>query len=538
MKVFTVSISALLLDVLRRLLFRYWRFNRWNAILAHVPELKCAKHPVLGAWPEFLKNQDRVHDWRTALTVSQGIHLARVPQPFFIRSSSLLYTSDPTVVRHILKDQFPVYSKLSPSEDFFWSGFVQLLGRGIFTAQHGIGAPDAGALWQIHRKVASNIFSRNNFNEGMAEVFMRKAEVLKKLLAEKASSSTDGRVVDMQKLFFAFSMDSIMEIFCGIPTFTLTGGECTIATEFDNAQKLLMLYSVGSLKTAAIFDLIAWPLGGRGLLSMLHKRMHPHGAGLLRSIRKIDQGLAAVIEARRKDPNLHNCSDLLALFMRASDPDTGKHFTDDDLRAIVLNFFMAGRDTTASLLSWLFFELSIHPGIQERLAAEVSGSNYMHAKNLSQEVQKLEYLNAVVFETLRLHPPVPLNPKVSMSDDRLPDGTCIPAGSRIFYLVYAMGRDPDRYPEPLEFRPERWIPFKEPLPHEFPQFQAGPRICLGKEMALFETKLLTAELLRCFRFSLKDGELPNIRPGIGVTMAVRNGLDAFSNSLLLAVERL
>ena len=85
---------------------------------------------------------------------------------------------------------------------------------------------------------------------------------------------------------------------------------------------------------------------------------------------------------------------------------------------------------------------------------------------------------------LRLHPPVPVDIKQCVKEDVWPDGTVIPPRSSINYHVYGMGRDPDRWPEPLALRPERWIEMKSPpTAYEFPVFQAGPRICLGLNMA-------------------------------------------------------
>eukprot|EP00913_Durusdinium_trenchii_P012650 g11879.t1 len=91
-------------------------------------------------------------------------------------------------------------------------------------------------------------------------------------------------------------------------------------------------------------------------------------------------------------------------------------------------------------------------------------------------------------------------------DDVVPGGFTIPKWSTIAYVPYAMGRDATRYPEPLAFRPERWIPFTPPAHHEFPVFQAGPRICLGMDMALFEAKTITVELLRFLRFEMVEGQ--------------------------------
>eukprot|EP00434_Breviolum_minutum_P005220 symbB.v1.2.004601.t1/scaffold259.1/size252385/3 len=134
---------------------------------------------------------------------------------------------------------------------------------------------------------------------------------------------------------------------------------------------------------------------------------------------------------------------------------------------------------------------------------------------------QMPYLNGVFYETLRLWPPVPQDSKIAFSDDVLPDGTKVPKNTMLLFMPYVIGRDPQLYKDPLVFRPERWIPFEQPPPHEFPVFQAGPRICLGMDMAIFEAKIVAVELLRKFHFDLVPGQ--EITYGQKITMNIRNG---------------
>ncbi|CAK9106002.1 unnamed protein product [Durusdinium trenchii] len=174
---------------------------------------------------------------------------------------------------------------------------------------------------------------------------------------------------------------------------------------------------------------------------------------------------------------------------------------------MVFHLIIAGRDTTAGLLSFMAYELARNPEVQEKLHQEIMQKlppqSSLDWKSLS--ATDMPYLNGVIYETLRLWPPVPLDPKMAFEDDVVPGGFTIPKWSTIAYVPYAMGRDATRYPEPLAFRPERWIPFTPPAHHEFPVFQAGPRICLGMDMALFEAKTITVELLRFLRFEMVEG---------------------------------
>ena len=95
-------------------------------------------------------------------------------------------------------------------------------------------------------------------------------------------------------------------------------------------------------------------------------------------------------------------------------------------------------------------------------------------------------------------------------------------GAWVAYNSWGMGRDPERYDKPQDMRPERWIPWKQPDPYEFPVFQAGPRVCLGKDMALFEAKLLTTMLIRCFRFEMDPAEAAKVTYSMMMTMSICN----------------
>lgn len=182
------------------------------------------------------------------------------------------------------------------------------------------------------------------------------------------------------------------------------------------------------------------------------------------------------------------------------------------LRDVVLNFVIAGRDTTACTLTWMFYILSTHPEIQQKVQKEIEAKFPVGTTPTiaSLSARELPYLNGLVYEALRLYPPVPEDSKEASADDVFPDGTAVPNSVACLFLVYAMGRDPQLYPDPLAVKPERWIPFKEPSPYQFPVFQAGPRICLGMNMALFELKVLATMLIRNYSFELAPGEAEKI----------------------------
>lgn len=201
---------------------------------------------------------------------------------------------------------------------------------------------------------------------------------------------------------------------------------------------------------------------------------------------------------------------------------------------------IAGRDTTACTLSWMFYILATHPEIQDKVCREVDeklpSGGQLDLKAVGHA--ELPYMHGVLFETLRLYPPVPADKKEVVNDDVLPDGTMLPKGAMVDWLSYTMGRNPEVYPEPSAVKPERWIPFKEPLPHEFPVFQAGPRLCLGMHMAIFEAKILASSLLRDYTFEISPAEAEKITYlPMSLTMSICNSKEQDSHNLWLTPKR-
>ncbi|GFQ08839.1 cytochrome p450 704c1, partial [Phtheirospermum japonicum] len=207
--------------------------------------------------------------------------------------------------------------------------------------------------------------------------------------------------------------------------------------------------------------------------------------------------------------------DILSRFLQLTDTDTDPKY----LRDIILNFIIAGKDTTATTLSWFVYMLCKNPLVQEKVAKEIehaTDSNEVtkniseFAASLSEEsLEKMHYLHAALTETMRLYPAVPVDPKISMSDDTLPDGFHVNKGDMVAYQPYAMGRMKFIWGDDAEeYKPERWIDengcFKPESPFKFTAFQAGPRICLGKEFAYRQMKIFSAVLLRFFVFKMSN----------------------------------
>ncbi|KAM6584623.1 hypothetical protein CsatB_011625 [Cannabis sativa] len=204
--------------------------------------------------------------------------------------------------------------------------------------------------------------------------------------------------------------------------------------------------------------------------------------------------------------------DILSRFLQVTENDPIY------LRDVILNVIIAGKDTTATTLAWFIYMLCKHPSVQEKVVNELREvtnakgvTNFVEfAESLSDEVlEKMQYLHAAITETLRIYPAVPVDGKICLADDTLPDGYSVRKGDFVAYQPYAMGRMKCLWGDDAEqFRPERWLNengvFQPQSPFKFTAFQAGPRICLGKEFAYRQLKIFAAVLLSYFEFKLSD----------------------------------
>ena len=169
--------------------------------------------------------------------------------------------------------------------------------------------------------------------------------------------------------------------------------------------------------------------------------------------------------------------------------------------------FAAGTDTTSTAMEWAMAEVITHPDsmrkLQDELRAAVGGSGHVITED---HIDKLHYLKAVVKETLRLHPPIPLLVPREPQDDAEILGHHVPAGTRVVINAWAIGRDPKYWEAPEEFRPERFedstVDFTGSS-YEFLPFGAGRRICPAINFALPVLEIAVASLVRHF-----DWEIP------------------------------
>ncbi len=238
------------------------------------------------------------------------------------------------------------------------------------------------------------------------------------------------------------------------------------------------------------------------------------------ALASLDRAIYEIIAARRRSDTAGD--DLLGLLIGVRDEETGAGMSDRQLRDEAITLFVAGHETTAVALTWVWHLLAAHPDAAERVRAELAGALGERAPATA-DLPRLPYARMVIDEAMRLYPPAWITNRQAIADDQI-CGYHIPAGAIVLISPYVMHRHPAYWENPDSFDPERFTPERSAgRPHYayFP-FGGGPRQCIGKGLALIEAQLILATLARRFRLRHVAGH--SIAPQALVTLRPRGGL--------------
>lgn len=404
----------------------------------------------------------------------------------------VLFTFQPENYKAILANQFNDFA-LGKRH----SHFLPLLGDGIFTLDfHG---------WKNSRAMLRPQFSR----EQIAHVRSLEPHVL--TLASHIKKA-QGNVFDLQDLFFKFTVDTATEILFGESVYCLRDGTVPEKPphnlfpgreEFGEAFNLTQRYLAMRAYSQVFYRFVDGP-GFRKAC----KKVHAFAKYYVQ--KALDTPLD---ELERKSQKGYTF--LYELVKQTRDPKV--------LQDQLLNIMVAGRDTTAGLLSFTFFELSRNPEVYERLKQEVlvqfgEGTQEDIDNITFESLKKCEYLKWILNEVLRMYPSVPMNFREATKDTVLPTGggpdgnapVFVAKGTTVAYSVYHTHRDPQYYGKDADqFRPERWAENLK-LGWAYLPFNGGPRICLGQQFALTEASYVVVRLIQMFPnlVSAYEGEYP------------------------------
>lgn len=233
--------------------------------------------------------------------------------------------------------------------------------------------------------------------------------------------------------------------------------------------------------------------------------------------RQIHQLLQAEIEERRTQAEAGR-TDVLSLMMAARD-ENGQAMSDEELRDELLTILFAGHETTATTLAWALYQIHQQPTVREKLLHEVDGLG----ENPSPlEIAQLPYLTAVCQETLRMYPVLPaIFARITKSPVAIA-GHQFDAGTTLLPSIYLVHYRQDLYPEPEQFKPQRFFE-RQYAPSEYLPFGGGSRRCLGYALAQLEIKLVLATILSRYQLTLATDKPVRLQRR-GFTLAPTGGV--------------
>ncbi|XP_031252580.1 cytochrome P450 94B3-like [Pistacia vera] len=444
--------------------------------------------PVIGCLVAFYKNQHRLLDWYTELLAKSATKTIVVSR-FGARRT--IVTANPENVEYMLKTNFNNFPKGKP----FTEILGDFLGYGIFNVD--------GELWRTQRKLASHEFSANSLKEFLMNKL--KDEVENRLLPVLEGVAETSQVVDLQQLLRRLAFNMICKVSFGVDRCCLdpSSPALSLAKAFDMASEI-------SARRATEPLFLVWKIKKWfGIGS--ERRLRDAIEVVQEYVEEIIQSKKMTIHGKGKDCH----QDFLSRLILGGEDE-------EVIRDLMISLIMAGRDTTSAAMTWLFWLISCNPEIEQELVKEIK---FTKGKTFDYEsLKELKLLKASLCESMRLYPPVAWDSKHAVVNDLLPDGTPVQAGDRVTYFPYGMGRMEALWGKDwFEFKPERWFyrkgKPKRVCPYKFPVFQAGPRVCLGKEMAFIQMKYVVASILEQFEIIPVRSDQPVFVPLLTAHMA-------------------
>ncbi|KAL2802379.1 cytochrome P450 [Aspergillus granulosus] len=411
-----------------------------------------------------------------------------------------IFTCDPANIQAMLATKFKDF-ELGPVRR---ATLHPMLGTGIFTTD--------GEAWAHSRALLRPQFTRDQVGDlDLEERHLQ--QVMRALPVDPATGWTSA--TNIQDIIFRLTIDSATEFLVG----ESSGSQ---AEALRNGGKLPPDHFTGC------FDRGQWYVLRRIRFEKFHwladnqesrdveRRIHSYVDGF------VNKALQAAAEGKPASPNYIF---LEALVASTKDPV--------ELRSQILNILLAGRDTTASLLSWSILMLTRHPDVFQKLRATILADFGPYTSNYENitfaALKSCRYLQYFMNEVLRLFPSVPINRRIAARDTTLPRGggpdgkspVYVRAGQAIIYSVFVMQRQKEFFGEDAEvFNPDRWVDRRSGW--EYLPFNGGPRVCLGQQFALTEAGYVLVRLLQ--RFDAIEDVQPekDIKYGISLIVAPKD----------------
>ncbi|XP_067911918.1 cytochrome P450 3A21-like isoform X2 [Heterodontus francisci] len=349
--------------------------------------------------------------------------------------------------------------------------------------------------WRRIRSVLSPNFTSGRLKE-MCSIINHYVENLAKNAVKKAMLKEP---VDIKDTFGRYGMDVV------------TSTAFSVDIDFINKPDDQFLRNVKKIIGFSVFDPLL-------IISFICPALMPILAKLglsfvPRDVNEFFMNVLSSLKAKRQKGVHTDRVDFLQLMVDSQMTDTSsgklngdgkstdKALTDTEILAQAMTFIVAGYETTSNTLSFVAYNLATHPDVQKKLQQEIDEAFPNNAPPTYDGVMQLEYMEMVISETLRLYPPAPRINRVCKKDVQL-NGISVPKGTVVMVPAYVLHHDPAYWPEPEEFRPERFSKANRESrdPCIFLPFGVGPRNCIGMRFAQLTMKMALASFLQRMTF--------------------------------------
>ena len=451
-----------------------------NMKVRSVPQISPSPGQASGS--DLEQNQPRsLLDELSALPGTGG-DIARIPRFYF----PTFLVSHPDGVRHILRDNAGNYRKGA-----FFRSLALLQGQGLLTSE--------GEDWQRQRRVAQPAFRQDCHSAAYGLVMAEEAQGIVAGWQDAVRSREPINVVAwMHRLTFRIAARALL----GIKPDELDDLGRQLQEVGGRVKPFLASGAAGTRPPAKWFPVT---------LSRRFRRAITDYHAIVQ--RLIDERIAAGGGGPGQAPNLMD----LLLASGGGREDEGRQLRDQ-----VIAFIGASVETTAQALVWAWYLLARHVHCGDRLRAELDAELCGSVPEVS-DLPRLSYIRMVVDEVLRLYPPAAVIPRQANGRDNI-DGFKVRRNARLLISPYVTHRRNDFWPEPDQFRPERFAPATGASRHGFAYlpFGAGPRSCIGRQFALTEMQLALAALAQRYNLRLVHGRC--VVPVMTTTLGPRGGL--------------
>lgn len=412
---------------------------------------------------------------------------------------SFLIVSDPSIAKHILKDNSKAYSKGILAEILEF-----VMGKGLIPAD--------GEIWRVRRRAIVPALHQK-YVSAMINLFGQATE---RLCNKLYAAASDGEDVEMESLFSRLTLDIIGKALFNYDFDSLTNDTGIVKAVYD----VLREAEDRSVSPIPFWEIPIW------------KDISPRQRKVAVALRLINDTLDNLIamckrmveneELQFHEEYINEEDPSILHFLLASGDDVSSKQLRDDLMTMLI----AGHETSAAVLTWTLYLLSKDPSAMSKLQNEVDsvlGDRFP----IVEDMKKLRYTSRVINESLRLYPQPPVLIRRSLEDDVLAEYP-IKRGEDIFISVWNLHRCPKHWDDADKFNPERW-PLDKANPNETNQnfsylpFGGGPRKCVGDMFATFETVVALAMLVRRFNFEMALGA-PPVEMTTGATIHTTEGL--------------